>query len=90
MRDIPRMGASVHIPEPQYGRLKARAEREGTTVRTVVLRSIEKELSAETPKPASCDPGKQTKQSRFPASRSKTPRSLRPGEEGVYGHIPFP
>jgi hypothetical protein len=90
------MGATVNIPEPQYRRLKAKAEREGTTVRHVLLRCIDKELESESTRKSAGQSKightfiQQVDQPKFPVITSKHPGSLQLGEEGVYEYIPFP
>jgi len=48
------MRITIDIPDELHARLKALAEKEGTTMRAILLRAIERELQAEeSPPPAS-------------------------------------
>jgi hypothetical protein len=77
------MRTTVDIPDPIYRELKARAAREGTSVKQVILRSVKREMGAPQPE-------KSAKGLRFPLIASKQPGSLKLGKEGVYEYIPFP
>ncbi len=77
------MGATVNIPDPQYRRLKAKADREGTTVRHVVLRCIDKELESEAEAPKSV-------RRKFPIIPSTRTDRLDIDNERIYDLIGFP
>ena len=75
------MRITLDIPDDLHTRLKALAKREGTTMRVIVLRGIEREL-VETPNSA--------KQPRFPVLKSARPDSLKIDNETIYDRIDFP
>lgn len=77
------MRTTVDIPDAIYRELKARAAREGTSVKQVILRGVKREMGLQQPE-------KPSKGLRFPLLKSKQPGSLKLGEEGVYEYIPFP
>ena len=79
------MGASVNIPDTQYRRLKAKAEREGTTVRHVVLRCIDKELESGPEEAA-----KTVKRFTHPVLPSTRADKLEITNEQIYDLIGFP
>jgi predicted DNA-binding protein len=78
------MRITLDIPDEIHARLKARAKEEGTTMRAIVLRGIERVLRTEDAPPA------KESTARFPAVHSNTPGTLKLGEEGVYEYIDFP
>jgi hypothetical protein len=75
------MRTTVDIPDPTYRQLKSRAAAEGSSVKKLILQSVEKELNARV-----------TKRGRIklPIVRSRRPGSLRLTNEQVYDVIPFP
>jgi len=78
------MRTTVDIPEPLYREMKIKAATDGTTVREIILESIEAKLrNQQTPR-------KKSNRSRFPTLKSRRPGSLQLGDEGVYEFIPFP
>jgi hypothetical protein len=76
------MRTTLDIPDTKYRRLKTKAAHEGTSVRKIVLRSIEKELDGEIPR----------KVSRLsePILKSYAPGSIRLNNEQIYDLIGFP
>lgn len=76
------MRTTVDIPDTKYRRLKTKAAREGTSVRQIVLRGIDKELDADAPK--------KVKRLSFPILKSYAPGSLRLNNEQIYDLIGFP
>jgi len=80
------MRITINIPDDLHARLKARAKQEGTTMRAIILRALERELQAETsPAPAAA-----TGRPNLPVIRSNRPGARKLGEDGVYEHIDFP
>jgi hypothetical protein len=78
------MPTTVNIPDSMYRELKVFAAAEGSTVPEIILEAVAEKLrnrQSET---------KVEVRAQFPVIRSKDPGSLKLGEEGVYGHIPFP
>jgi hypothetical protein len=75
------MRTTVDIPDPIYRELKSEAEREGRSVKELILRRVTR--------PASSRSGPREK-IKFPAIKAKRPGSLKLGPEGVYAYIPFP
>jgi hypothetical protein len=45
------MRITIDIPDEMHARLKARAKEEGTTMRAIILRGIEREMGSEGLKP---------------------------------------
>jgi hypothetical protein len=80
------MRITIDIPNEFHARLKARAKQEGTTMRAVILRAIERERQAGSP-PA---PASTTARPNLPLIRSKRPGTLKLGKERVYEYIDFP
>jgi hypothetical protein len=78
------MRTTVDIPDPIYRELKARAAREGTSVKELILKGVNITLKSDAPAP------KRKGKLEFPMIRSKNPGSLKLGPEGVYEYIPFP
>jgi hypothetical protein len=78
------MRTTVDIPDPLYREMKVRAASEGTTLKEIILEGVAVRLRT---KNAKAKPESRTK---FPVIRSKSPGSLKLGEEGVYEYIPFP
>ena len=77
------MRTTVDIPDPIYRELKMEAAAQGTSIKKLILRSVEARPRAGA-KVASSDG--------FigPRIPSKSPGSLKLGPEGVYEYIPFP
>ena len=75
------MRTTVDIPDPTYRELKARAAREGCSVKELILRSVGRELRARTRRKGRLDP---------PLLRSKAPGTLDLTNEQIYEIIPFP
>lgn len=78
------MRTTVDIPDPIYRELKARAAREGTSVKEMILQSVSVRLQSK----VTAEAGK--RRGKYPVLRSKNPGSLKLGPEGVYEYIPFP
>jgi hypothetical protein len=77
------MRTIVDIPDTQYGRLTAIAEREGASVVEIVLRGIDKELEGEKAPP-------EMKRLTQPILESYAPGSIRLDNEQIYDLIGFP
>ncbi len=75
------MRTTVDIPDPTYRELKSKAAREGSSVKTLILRSVERELQ-------SANRGKG--RIRLPIVKSKQPGTLRLTNDMIYEIIPFP
>jgi hypothetical protein len=78
------MRTTVDIPDLIYRELRIHAATEGTTIREIILESVQEKLRNRKTKM------KPEGRARFPVIRSKNPGSLSLGEEGVYEYIPFP
>ncbi len=78
------MRTTVELPDPIYRQMKLRAASEGTTIREIILEGVAMRLHH------GGKVKKQERRPRFPVLRSKSPGSLKLGEEGVYEYIPFP
>jgi len=78
------MRTTVDIPDPIYREIKARAAKEGRTVKELILQSVAINLRSEAPA------AKVQRKRKFPVLHSKHPGSLKLGPEGVYEYIPFP
>ena len=76
-------GSNHDIPDATYRELKSEAASEGTSVKMLILRSVEAR-----PRPNRRPPS--TGKFITPAIPSKNPGSLKLGPEGVYEYIPFP
>ena len=74
------MRTTVDIPDATYRRLKARAAEEGCSVKELVLRGVEDQVSLR----------KRNKPVRLPIVRSKHPGTLNLTNEQIYEIIPFP
>lgn len=76
------MRITIDIPDEIHARLKALAKKEGTTMRAIILRGIERELKAEesAPKPPP----------RFPTIASTRKGKLAIDSENIYDVIEFP
>ena len=75
------MRTTVDIPDPTYRKLKSKAAAEGSSVKELILRGVEKELNAG---------GRQRGRLELPIVRSRRPGSLRLTNEQLYDAIPFP
>ncbi len=78
------MRTTVDIPDPIYREIKARAAREGRSIKELILQSVAITLRNELPAVRARRKGK------FPIIHAKNPGSLKLGPEGVYEYIPFP
>ena len=78
------MRTTVDIPDPIYRELKARAAREGTSVKKLILQGLSITLRTDTKAP------KRKSKLKIPVIHSKNPGSLKLGPEGVYEYITFP
>jgi hypothetical protein len=78
------MRTTVDIPDPIYKEIKARAAREGRSIKELILQSVAITLRNELPAVQARHKGK------FPIIHAKNPGSLKLGPEGVYEYIPFP
>ena len=76
------MRTTVDIPDPIYRHLKAKAVREGRSVRELILRGTERELRARV--------RTRRKRVRLPIVRAKRPASLYLDNAKIYEIIPFP
>jgi hypothetical protein len=74
------MRTTVDIPDSTYRRLKAKAARQGCSVKQLILRGVEKELAL----------ARGSRRVKLPIVRSKRPGALRLTNEQVYELIPFP
>ncbi len=61
------MRTTVDLPDPVFRRLKATAALEGSSLKQIILRAVEKELHAAPPK---------RRRARFPLIRSEEPGVL--------------
>jgi hypothetical protein len=77
------MRTILDIPDTQYGRLTAKAEREGASVVEIVLRSIDKELDGE-------EVPRKMRRLTLPILKSYAPGSIRLDNEQIYDLIGFP
>lgn len=76
------MRTTIDIPDAMYRRLKARAAREGRSVKALVLRAAEQVLTS--------DDSPQGRNVRLPLLRSKRPGTLRLDNARIYDVISFP
>jgi hypothetical protein len=76
------MRTTLDIPDTKYRRLKSKAAHEGTSVRQIVLRSIDKELDGEV--------HRRVKRLTQPILKSYAPGSIRLNNEQIYDLIGFP
>ncbi len=76
------MRVSLEIPDELHAKLKTLARSEGTTMRAIILREIEKKLAKETLSAP--------KRLRFPILKSSRPGSLVIDNETIYNIIDFP
>ena len=77
------MRTTVDIPDPIYRELKARAARESTSVKELILQGVSITLRA------GAMPPKRKSKNKSPVIQSKNPGSLKLGPEGVYEYITF-
>ena len=75
------MRTTVDIPDPLYRRLKAKAAKESTTVKQIILLSVEKELQTR---------ARKKDRIQLPIVKSKKPGTLHLTNEQIYEIIPFP
>lgn len=75
------MRTTVDIPDPTYHKLKSKAAQQGSSVKELILRGVERELRTGTTKKSRI---------RLPIVHSKQPGTLRLTSEQVYEIIPFP
>ena len=76
------MRTTVDIPDPIYRRLKAKAAREGRSVRELILREAEGALRRASRQPR--------RRPRLPIVRSRRPGTLALDNGTIYEIIPFP
>jgi len=76
------MRTTLDIPDIKYRQLKIRAAEEGTSIRQIVLRSIDKELDDAVPMPV--------KRLAHPILKSRAPGSIRLTNDQIYDIIGFP
>lgn len=76
------MRTTLDIPDTKYRRLKTKAAREGTSVRQIVLRGVDRELSGDAPRSA--------KKLAKPILKSYAPGSICIDNEQIYDLIGFP
>ncbi len=76
------MRTTLDIPDIKYRRLKIKAAREGTSVRQIVLRGVDRELNGDAPR--------RTKRLAKPILKSYVPGSIRIDNEQIYDVIGFP
>ncbi len=77
------MRTTIDIPDSVYRELKHEAASEGTSIKRLILRSVEARPRRQTAPPS-------TGEFVLPAIESKHPGSFKSGPEGVYAYIPFP
>jgi len=75
------MRTTVDMPDSLYRRLKSKAAREGSSVKRIILNTVEKELAGG---------GRKRGDLKLPLIRSKRPGTLRLTNEEIYDAIPFP
>jgi len=76
------MRTTVDIPDPIYRQLKAKAAREGRSVRELILREAEGALRRR--------PAKPRRRFQLPIVRSRRPGALELDNGSIYEIIPFP
>lgn len=76
------MRTTVDIPDEVYRELKLKAAREGTPVRTILLRGIRREIAVSSQTPV--------KKLKLPILKSHAPGSIRIDNEQIYDIIGFP
>jgi hypothetical protein len=75
------MRTTVDIPEPTYRKLKSKAAQQGSSVKELILRGVERELRTGAAKKGRIP---------LPIVHSKQPGTLRLTSEQIYEIIPFP
>lgn len=75
------MRTTVDIPDPTYRKLKSKAAQQGSSVKELILRGVERELRTGTTKKGRI---------RLPIVHSKQLGTLRLTSEQIYEIIPFP
>jgi hypothetical protein len=75
------MRTTVDIPDNTYRRLKSRAAAEGSSVKRLILESVEKELATRERKRGKI---------KLPLVHSSKPGTLRLTNDEIYDAIPFP
>ena len=75
------MRTTVDIPDPLYRKLKAKAAKESTTEKQIIMLSVEKELQTRARKKGRIQ---------LPIVKSKKPGTLHLTNEEIYEIIPFP
>jgi hypothetical protein len=76
------MRTTLDIPDTKYRRLKTKAAREGTSVRQIVLRGVDRELNG--------DAATRAKRLTEPILKSFAPGSICIDNEQIYDLIGFP
>jgi hypothetical protein len=76
------MRTTIDIPDPMYRRLKARAAKEGRSVKSLILQGTEQVLAS--------NGSPQRRAVRLPLVRSKRPGTLRLDNARIYDAISFP
>ncbi len=76
------MRTTVDIPDALYRELKSKAAKEGSSVKEIILRSVEGELHPQKKKPQ--------KKLKLPLLESKEPGTLHLDNEQIYDLISFP
>lgn len=76
------MRTTIDIPDPMYRRLKARAAKEGRSVKSLILQGTEQVLAS--------NASPQRRAVRLPLVRSKRPGTLRLDNARIYDAISFP
>jgi predicted alpha/beta hydrolase len=74
------MRTTVDIPDVTYRRLKAKAARQGCSVRQLILRGVERELA----------PPRADRRAQLPLVRATKPGTLSLTNEQIYEIVPFP
>jgi hypothetical protein len=76
------MRTTVEIPDTVYRKLKTKAATQGQSVKELILRGVQSELSTDEPK--------RRGRVKLPIVRSKKPGSVRLDHASTYEIIPFP
>ena len=74
------MRTTVDIPDRTYRKLKSKAAQQGCSVKTLILRGVERELAL----------ARAGRRIHLPIVRSKKPGTLRITSEQIYDIVPFP
>jgi hypothetical protein len=75
------MRTTIDIPDPLYRKLKAKAAKDGCSVKGLILRSVEEKHSPARPKRSRV---------KLPILKSKRPGTLHITNEEIFEIIPFP